>query len=47
MAGTAATAARLEAAQAKQAQAQQQQIQKQLGEAMKATERAASAAAGE
>jgi hypothetical protein len=47
VASTAATTARLEAAQVEQAKAQQQQFQKKLGEAMKATDDAASAAASQ
>ena len=42
--GTAATSAKLQATQAEQAKAQEAQFKKKLGEAMQATEAAASAA---
>ena len=44
VAGTAATSAKLRAAQVEQAKAQEAQIKKKLDEAMRATEAAASAA---
>jgi hypothetical protein len=44
VAGTAATSAKLQATQAEQAKAQEAQFKKKLGEAMQATEAAASAA---
>ena len=44
VATTAATAAKLQAAQIEQAKAQQDQFKQKLGEALKATEAAASAA---
>jgi hypothetical protein len=44
VAGTAATSAKLQATQASQAKAQEAQFKKKLGEAMQATEAAASAA---
>ena len=47
VAGTAGTAARLQSAQAEQAKAQEAQIKKKLGEAMHATEAAASAGAAQ
>ena len=45
VAGTAATTAKLEATQAEQARAQEAQFRNRLGEAMRATDVAASAAA--
>jgi hypothetical protein len=47
VAGTAATAGKLQAEQARQAQAQQEQIRKDLGAALQAGAAAASAAAGQ
>ena len=47
VAGTAATAGKLQAEQAAQAKAQAEQVKKKLGEAMQASDAAASAAASQ